>query len=56
MAHKQSIPGSQAAVEELTTQAFQRRVRANEQPIVADVDWDRLKREALMLLDGIRGC
>lgn len=36
--------------EELAVMALQRFVRANERPIVADVDWDALKARALEVL------
>lgn len=44
-----------AIMEELAAQTLQRWVRANERPIVADFDWDELKRKFLYyveLLDG----
>jgi hypothetical protein len=45
-------PDLQIAVqEEATTQVVQRWWRANERPIIGDVDWDALKRVALDLLD-----
>lgn len=37
--------------EEIATMTLQRFVRANERPIVGDVDWDALKRRALHVLD-----
>lgn len=40
----------QDIAEEIATQALQRFVRANERPIVGDVDWDGLKRRALEVL------
>jgi hypothetical protein len=46
------ISGEDAAYEEAFAQMFQRWVRANERPLLAGVDWDALKREALGLLDG----
>lgn len=36
--------------EEATVQMFQRWLRANERPILADCDWDALKAEALAML------
>ena len=43
--------GTWPAWEEIAVQAFQRWLRANERPIIAGVDWDALKAEALALLD-----
>jgi hypothetical protein len=50
LAHGSELTGAAAAFEELSVQAFQRYLRANEQPIVGRVDWGRLKRDALSLL------
>lgn len=41
---------SQAVGEELLTQTMQRWVRANEEPIISDVDWYSLRTRALELL------
>jgi hypothetical protein len=40
-----------ATQEEVLTQTFQRWLRANERPILAGVDWDGLKDQALKLLE-----
>lgn len=40
-----------ATQEEVLAQTFQRWLRANERPILADVDWDGLKHQALKLLE-----
>jgi hypothetical protein len=45
------LSGYRSAYEEIAAQTFQRWLRANERPIVSGVDWDRLKAEALELLD-----
>lgn len=50
LAHGAELAGPDAAFEELAVQAFQRYLRANEQPIVGAVDWGVLKREAEVLL------
>jgi hypothetical protein len=50
LAHATEISGAEAAFEELSVQAFQRYLRAAEQPIVGGIDWLALKREAEVLL------
>lgn len=50
LAHGYELSGPAAAFEELSVQAFQRYLRANEQPIVGGVDWGAMKRRALELL------
>ncbi len=50
-AHGFPLNGTDSAYEEMATQTFQRWLRANERPILAGVDWDVLKRDALVLLD-----
>lgn len=50
VAHGDTLGQYQATYEELVTQTCQRWVRANERPIIGDVDWDGFKREALELL------
>lgn len=51
LAHGSQIPDHEAAFEEIAVHAFQRWLRANEQPIVAGVDWFGMKAMALDLLD-----
>jgi hypothetical protein len=53
LAHHQPVTTSLALYEEATAQMFQRWLRANERPILAGVDWDGLKRDALELLDDV---
>jgi hypothetical protein len=48
---REAIDANEVAFEELAVQAFQRWLRANEEPIVAGIDWQSLKREALELLN-----
>jgi hypothetical protein len=50
-AHGESLLGEHAAFEEISVQTFQRFLRANERPIVSDVDWDHLRREAMAMLE-----
>ena len=50
LAHKQPVDLAYAIQEEALTQTFQRWLRANERPIIGDVDWDGLKARALGLL------
>jgi hypothetical protein len=50
LAHGSELTGPAAAFEEISVQAFQRYLRANEQPIVGGVDWGELKRVALEVL------
>jgi hypothetical protein len=50
LAHGSELTGHEAALEEIGVQAFQRWIRANEQPIVGSVDWFRMREEALRLL------
>lgn len=40
-----------AAMEEAMVMTLQRWLRANERPIIGGVEWDRIKRDALALLD-----
>lgn len=51
LAHGWPVDPGRAAAEELAVMALQRWLRANERPIVSGVEWDRIKREALALLD-----
>jgi hypothetical protein len=51
LAHGRPIAPGRAAEEEMATQMFQRWLRAHERPIVGGIDWDRLKQEALTLLE-----
>ena len=50
LAHGQTLSGPESAYEEFAAQALQRWIRANERPIIAGVDWDGIKLEALSLL------
>jgi hypothetical protein len=50
LAHGTVLSGRNAAFEELTAQAFQRWLRANERPIISGVKWDEMKADALELL------
>lgn len=43
----------EAVREEILIQTIQRFVRGNERPIVGDMDWSRLKRDALEVLAGV---
>jgi hypothetical protein len=52
LAHGTQFSGRNAAFEELTAQAFQRWLRANERPIISGVKWDEMKADALELLGG----
>lgn len=52
LAHNVELEAKKALYEEVAAQTFQRWLRANERPILAGVDWDGLKRDALELLDG----
>jgi hypothetical protein len=52
LAQGQAPDLAEAVPEEVLAQTFQRWLRANERPIVADVDWDGLKARALALLEG----
>jgi hypothetical protein len=52
LAKGRPIDMSFAIFEEMAAQTFQRWLRANERPILAGVDWDGLKRDALGLLRG----
>lgn len=48
------LPQSDSAagvLEEIAAQTLQRFIRANERPIVADVDWDGLRTRALNVLN-----
>jgi hypothetical protein len=51
LARRRPLTGRQAAYEEMMAQAFQRWLRANEQPIVGGARWHDWKAEALALLD-----
>lgn len=42
---------AEALFEEMAVQTFQRWMRANERPILAGVDWDALKADALTLIE-----
>jgi hypothetical protein len=53
LAHQKQPHLSKAIQEELLAQALQRWLRANEEPIVAGVDWHALKAEALPLFDSL---
>lgn len=53
LAHGEPVDAGEAAFEELAAMALQRWVRANERPIVGNVDWDGLKELALEKLDSI---
>jgi hypothetical protein len=50
LAHGGELAPADAALEELAVQAFQRYLRAGEQPIVGGIDWGKMKRDALALL------
>jgi hypothetical protein len=43
----------EASYEEMMAQQFQRFLRAGERPMISGVQWDRLKHEALCMLDKI---
>lgn len=49
-AHPPILLGNLSAQEEMSVQAFQRFLRANERPIVSGVKWDELREEALTML------
>ena len=51
LAHGEELPAQSAVFEEALSQILQRYIRANEQPIIAGVNWGELKAEALRLLD-----
>lgn len=51
LAHGAMMSGPDAAYEEIAAQAFQRWLRGNERPIIGGVNWDRLKAEAMELLN-----
>ena len=51
VAHGQTLSGPTSAYEEIAAQVFQRWLRANERPILSGVDWDKLKADALVLLE-----
>lgn len=50
-AHECEASHYETILEEIAAQAFQAWLRANIRPIVADVRWDDLKRDALELLN-----
>lgn len=50
LAQGSPLAGPVAVQEELSVMAVQRWLRANERPIVAGIDWDMFKTEALRLL------
>lgn len=52
LARGKPLTGYDAAYEEITAQAFQAFLRANQRPICSGVPWDRLKADALELLGG----
>lgn len=50
LAHGQAPDTNAAAIEEIAVHALQRWIRANERPIVGEVDWDAIKARARALL------
>lgn len=52
VAHNDPVPEHHAACEEAIVMTFQRWLRANEQPIIAGVDWHAMKAAALRLIEG----
>lgn len=50
LAHGNTPSKTAAAIEECFVQMFQRWLRANERPIIGDVDWDDMKSQALAYL------
>ena len=51
LAHGREPVPYEAIAEEALAITFQRWLRANERPMIGDVDWDELKARALTLLD-----
>lgn len=51
LAHGREPDPAEALFEEMAVQTFQRWMRANERPILAGVDWDALKADALTLIE-----
>lgn len=51
LAHGEPHDYASGVLEEIATQALQRFIRANERPIVGDVDWDALRERALKLME-----
>lgn len=51
LAHGVQLSGRNSAYEEIAAQVLQRWLRTHERPILSGVNWDRVKTEALGLLD-----
>jgi hypothetical protein len=54
MAHQEKVDMGAAVYEEIAAQTFQRFLRTNERPILSGVNWDKLKADALELLNAHR--
>jgi hypothetical protein len=51
VAHKQPLSAEASMFEEIAVQATQRWLRSNERPIIAGIEWDDLKQDAMRLLE-----
>jgi hypothetical protein len=52
VAQERTLSGDESMYEELAAQSLQAFVRANVEPIVAGVDWRKLKHDFLAMLEG----
>lgn len=54
VAHNEPVPEDADAYEEMAVMTCQRWVRANERPIIGNVDWDLFKTTALAQLEALK--